>query len=96
MTTQTLLIKPSESDFVYFSINDAIQQVDSLLLKVVTAQEYTDQAANACLEAVKYHFAAPGQNRRAGATKPPASPHRPDRSCRPLAAMRCRLSDSAR
>lgn len=65
MTTQTLLIKPSESDFVYFSINDAIQQVDSLLLKVVTAQEYTDQAANACLEAVKYHFAAPGQKVRA-------------------------------
>lgn len=65
MTTQSLLIKPTQSAYTSFSTEDVMQQVDYLLLKAsIGLESPSSQNANICNEAIKYHFALPGKKVR--------------------------------
>lgn len=74
MTTQSLSFKPTINVYASCSVDAVMHQVDCLILKAATGQDKTStpisgqhsaQNANACIEAVEYHFTTPGQKVRA-------------------------------
>ena len=65
MSIQTLSSHPNTSTYTSCSLDDLMQQVDSLILQAFSQHGNASLATNICIEAVKYHFAKTGQQVRA-------------------------------